>query len=644
MRTILCSVPTENPGAELRRPRSESNSGIDPKIAITQLNHFTEKNGFPTCKFYDIDMLYPNDEDVIKYFKENKADIVGLSAVVSTSYRQVKRIAKIIKDIKKDTLIVCGGYMTAAANAILQKTDVDICVVGDGEVAWVGILNFMKDHLESRNNKFDIDKLLEVKGIAILDDNNNLKFSGYGQRVASCHMHTPSFEYLKSGLQGDEKALQNYFRHFKRHDAFRIDPRSYEKGRKPMSMSLFTSKGCVAKCTFCQRGSLGYLTYDLDKMEEHLKHCRDKYDIGFLTITDENFGSNKKYTYQLAELFNKYNMLWFACGVRCTSVNKEDLIHYQKNGCSGLQYGIETGSQTMLDLMEKKFTVDDIKKALIASKEIGLYSPPTGYMIGMPGENLKTIRETGKFMAEVSALLRVPPSLLFKHSDICYALPLVGTPLYEYGKELGLVGHDVKSEEEFLETVSDVSYHKRYFINFNGAPMSEVVFWDMLVFLESTREYTKLMKDKEEDKEMIEKFVSVYEVQGLNPRTFAKYKKKTFMKWFEINQYFFTKFLREKIIFNKSISKLPRFIIEPIVRYGLYFEYLLQKFILKDTHNLFSDINQKVSSKMRITEEELDPKKTTQRERSLRSIVNKRKLKNSYTEEQKLLSTLHAGP
>ena len=80
-------------------------------------------------------------------------------------------------------------------------------------------------------------------------------------------------------------------------------------------------------------------------------------------------------------------------------------------------------------------------------------------MIGMPGENLKTIRETGKFMAEVSALIRVPPSLLFKHSDICYALPLVGTPLYEYGKELGLVGHDVKSEEEFLETVSDVSYH-----------------------------------------------------------------------------------------------------------------------------------------------------------------------------------------
>ena len=109
-------------------------------------------------------------------------------------------------------------------------------------------------------------------------------------------------------------------------------------------------------------------------------------------------------------------------------------------------------------------------------------------------------------MGEISAMLRVPASLMFKHSDICYALPLVGTPLYEYGKELGLIGQTVEDEEEFLETVSDVSYHKRYFINFNGAPMSEVVFWDMLVFLEATRTYNKLMKGKTEDQEMIKKF------------------------------------------------------------------------------------------------------------------------------------------
>ena len=44
---------------------------------------------------------------------------------------------------------------------------------------------------------------------------------------------------------------------------------------------------------------------------------------------------------------------------------KEYLIHYQNNGCSSLKFGLESGSQTMLDVMEKKFTVEDIKKAII---------------------------------------------------------------------------------------------------------------------------------------------------------------------------------------------------------------------------------------------------------------------------------------
>ena len=54
---------------------------------------------------------------------------------------------------------------------------------------------------------------MEVKGIALLDDSKNLKFSGYGQKLAGCNMSFPSFDYLKSGLQGDEEAFKNYLNH-----------------------------------------------------------------------------------------------------------------------------------------------------------------------------------------------------------------------------------------------------------------------------------------------------------------------------------------------------------------------------------------------------------------------------------------------
>ena len=48
-------------------------------------------------------------------------------------------------------------------------------------------------------------------------------------------------------------------------------------------------------------------------------------------------------------------MLWNAGGVRCTSVKKEDLEFFKKNNFSSIKYGTESGSQTILDIMEKKF-------------------------------------------------------------------------------------------------------------------------------------------------------------------------------------------------------------------------------------------------------------------------------------------------
>jgi len=649
MKVSLCSVPVEDTD-KLRRKRSEGPTPISPKYAITSLNHWAEKNGFATCKFYDVDMLCPSDEEVEKYFRDNETDVVGLSAIVSTSYMQVKRLARIIKKVNKKTLIVCGGNLAASANTILRKTQIDMCVVGDGEMAWVGILNFMKSHLETKKNEIDIEQLLNVKGIAILDKDKNLRFSGYGQALPTCDMSFPSFKYLKSGLQNNDKAFQNYFRPVHTHAGFSMDDRSYEKGRRPNVVQIYLSKGCVARCTFCQRGSLGYRLYDLEKLESYLKDLRDNYNVGFLAVDDENFGSNKKYSYQVAELLNKYEMLWIAAGVRCRSVEKKDLIHYKKNGCCAMKFGIESGDQTMLDIMEKKFTVDDIKKAIFACYDIGLYSNLLGFMIGMPGENLRTVKGSGKLLGEFAAYIRVPVDSIFSNSDIPYAAPLVGTPLYEYGKQLGLIGSSVDEEEKFLEATSNISYYKRFYINFNGAPMSEVVFWEILIFLEASRTYDKLMKNKTVNEELRNKFIRQLKIRDLNPQASSKQKRIKIMgaaseKKLDLSfsQYFISNFLKQHIVFNKVVAKLPRFLVDPIVRYLLYFEYLMQRHLLKDTHNVHRR-NAKGNSKIRIEYDQIDPLKTTQKDRSLRSIVTKKMAQLQRTEQEKTASILTAGP
>lgn len=648
MNILICSIPVEAPGAKLRRKRSEGSKPIMPKIACTALNNWAENNGYK-CKFYDIDMLYPTDSELEEYFKNNPMDIIGLSAVTSTTYLQVKRISKIIKKIKSDTLIVCGGYLTAAANVILRKTNVDVCVVGNGEIAWVGLLDYVNNRRKNNQSGFNPKELLKIQGIAIVNESNNLEFSGYGRTLKGCHLNFPDFEWLKSGLNGDKEALANYFRPFHRSEEFTMDPRSFEKWRKPMYVNIFTSKGCVAKCTFCQRGSKGYDVYDLDKLDRYLTVLSEKYDVGFVEIADENFGSNKKYTYQVVELLNKHKMLWTCIGVRCTSVTKEDLQFYKDNGCSSLKFGLESGSQTMLDVMEKKFTVEDIKEAVFACADIGLHTPLLGWMIAMPGESEKTITESGQLSGELFARLRVPPNYIWGHNDIPYAIPLVGTPLYEYGKQLGLVGRNVDEEEDYLMKTTNVAILKRFYINFNGAPITEILFWDMLYWMETTRSYVKHMKGQPDSAEKIERYKYQIDLQNQNPHHKSKQKTLQIMgsggdaviSW---DHYFITNFLRKHIVFNKKIFFIPRFILNPIVKYSLYFEWLIQKYIFKDHHNLHKHSPSFLSAKFRINKENLDPSKTTQKERSLRYFVDKLKKDEVFSDQQKLESELTAGP
>ena len=105
-----------------------------------------------------------------------------------------------------------------------------------------------------------------------------------------------------------------------------------------------------------------------------------------------------------------------------------------------------------------------------------------------------------------------------------------------------------------------------------------------------------------------------------------------------------TNFLRRNVIFNRTIAKFPRFLVEPFVRYALYFEYLIQKNLFSDPHNLHRATNAKVSSKIRISEDDVDPSKTTQKDRSLRTIVAKKMMELKRTDQEKTVSVLTGGP
>ena len=126
MKIILCTVPVEGHGQKLNRLRSEGPLGIVPKIAIVSLVKWMERHGYDssTYDFYDIDMLYPDDNEIESFFSSGDATVVGLSAVISTSYQQIKRIAAIVRKTNPNAWIVMGGNLSASSEAVLYNTEV----------------------------------------------------------------------------------------------------------------------------------------------------------------------------------------------------------------------------------------------------------------------------------------------------------------------------------------------------------------------------------------------------------------------------------------------------------------------------------------------------------------------------------------
>jgi len=176
---LLCSIPVEAAGTLLDRKRSEGSLAISPKVAIISLIKWMERHGYTkkNWDYYDIDMLYPSDEEVRAYFNKLQPQVVGLSAVVSTSYSQIKRLSKIIREECPDCWIVMGGNLAASSESVLIKTEVDVTIVGDGEIAWLNFLNFVRKHGRGKNGRvFNFDELKLITGLCFLDNHESLYF------------------------------------------------------------------------------------------------------------------------------------------------------------------------------------------------------------------------------------------------------------------------------------------------------------------------------------------------------------------------------------------------------------------------------------------------------------------------------------
>ena len=394
------------------------------KIALIQLPHFYGENSRPPANYpnglgYISSVLSVNGiengginlweremtvDQAMSAFDYSKYDVLGISAY-STQYKYLKEFSLRLKSQYPDTPIICGGPgPTFSSKIILDNTNVDICVISEGEETIIDLLRNM-------------DRLHNVAGIAYKENNEVI--------------YTAHRKYIKDldAIPFPNRAIFDFRAIIER----KMSVYKQDERKRHLTADIIAGRGCPYQCTFCSKTFSGIRLRSIGNIIEEAKQLKERCGINHLQFNDELVLINKKRTLELCARLKELQLQW-TCQGRIDQVDEEILRTMKDSGCVAVGYGVESVSQSILDAMKKKIRVENIIPVIKLTREIGI-TPIIQYMYGYPGETDETIEKTFQF---------------FKELDIPFigmtTTPIPGSKLYDDCVANGII----KDEENYL--------------------------------------------------------------------------------------------------------------------------------------------------------------------------------------------------
>ncbi len=321
-----------------------------------------------------------------------RPDYLGLSAT-TISVHNAARIAARVKLQLLDVVTVLGG---AHVSAIPERTldafsSIDFGVVGEGEVS-------LFELLERLENDKPVD---DVPGLAYRR-NDGVRANPRAPYIEDLDaLPEPAWDLLPDFPHGFQPSILGY-------------------PRTPVA-TLITSRGCPFSCTFCDRSTSGRKGR-MHSVESVVSLCRRLVDLGtkHVMFLDDLFTVRKDRVVDLCNAFIRegFDFSW-SCNSHPNLLDLDTMKLMKRAGCWQIAYGVESGSQRVLDVVKREVRLPRLHETLRMTQAAGIRT--RGFlMLGHPTEGIDSLEETAAFLRRAEL-------------DLCQITkftPYPGTPSY----------------------------------------------------------------------------------------------------------------------------------------------------------------------------------------------------------------------
>ncbi len=378
---------------------------VTPPLSLMYLASALEEDSFKV-RIHDDDLLQKGYYKFADLASRLDPRIIGVTATTSTIGTTLNYL-QIIKKKLPDVLTVIGGpHPTFMPQKTLESGVVDVVVQGEGEVT-----------------------LKELAGNPDLSMVRGITYQDHGR----LRMNPPR------PLIKDLDGLPFPARHL-------VPFESYGA-----SCGVITSRGCVYNCGYCSSSLImgkKFRSRSPQNVVDELEELVDQYGVRDLAFMDDTFLLNKKRAGDIARQIKSRGLdVSFVASSRVDSVNQDLLFKLKEAGMNTLYYGVESGSQRVLDLMKKGITLKQAESAVKSAKKAGL-KVLTSFILGYPGETREDLDKTIDFS------IKLDPD----YSQYSILTPFPGTPIYQDLKERGLI--DTEDWKEYTVMKPVLKYEK----------------------------------------------------------------------------------------------------------------------------------------------------------------------------------------